>query len=81
MNTHSDANNRLYLMRVVYNFDGTVASRALLKTDKQDWKVRPGMWGARRRVHWNALLGIATVAGVSAAGWASVALLVSHFLR
>jgi len=80
MNT-SDANSRLYMMRVVYNFDGTVASRALRQAEERDWKVRPGMWGGQTRVHWNALLGIFTVAGVSAAGWAGVALLVSRLMK
>jgi hypothetical protein len=69
------------MMRVVYNFDGTVASRALLETEDRDWKVRPGLIGAGTRVHWNTLLGLVTVVGISAAGWAGVALLVSHLVK
>jgi hypothetical protein len=80
MNT-SDANNRLYLMHIVHNFDGTVASRALLEAEYRDWKVRPGLWGAETRVHWNALLGIFTVASVSAAGWFGLAALLSRFVK
>jgi hypothetical protein len=68
-------------MRVFYNFDGTVASRALQQAEGRNWKVRPGLWGTQTRVHWNALLGIATVVGVSAAGWAGVAFLVSHLMK
>jgi hypothetical protein len=77
----SDTNSRLYLMRIVHNFDGTVASRALLEAEYRDWQVRPGLWGAQTRVRWNALLGIFTVASVSAAGWFGVVALVSRFVR
>ena len=31
-------------------------------------------------VHWNTVLGLATMLLVSAAGWAGIALLVGHFL-
>jgi len=51
----------------------------------QEWKQKPGVWNGRvslaRRIDGDRLLGVATVAGISAAGWVGIAALLIHFMR